>query len=263
MAGVRFSGFLIVGVAVLGVAAERGRAQTSILVDLEFDPPVQAVQVGDTVKVRLRAFAQEAPGQLVSSITMILVWDPSVLRLCRVVPVNEYNWLVSAFPCGGLDIDDLNGPCSPGDCPNRWGDGDGFYVALGQFPPFPRPFIRFSGLHVCTFEFRALAADTSTMIEMAPKRGESQTVVFDGNIPNNTVTGELFSAEVRVVDDFFGDFDRDGDVDQVDLAAFGTCFTSTGGFYTDPDCAAGDYDEDQDIDLADYSRHYLRMNGPR
>ncbi|MFH0982300.1 MAG: hypothetical protein V2A79_12275 [Planctomycetota bacterium] len=56
-----------------------------------------------------------------------------------------------------------------------------------------------------------------------------------------------------------GDFDKDGDVDLKDFAAFQVCFGSTGHL---PTCSAGDFNGDGDVDLGDYHAFNLVITGP-
>ncbi len=50
-----------------------------------------------------------------------------------------------------------------------------------------------------------------------------------------------------------GDFDSDGDVDVVDVAAFADCFGGVSSTNTRPECETFDFDADGDIDLADFA----------
>ena len=49
-----------------------------------------------------------------------------------------------------------------------------------------------------------------------------------------------------------GDFDRDGDVDSEDMAAFEGCFGGSGTPWTEPACRFFDHDADDDVDCEDW-----------
>ncbi|UCF33676.1 MAG: hypothetical protein JSV78_15225, partial [Phycisphaerales bacterium] len=56
-----------------------------------------------------------------------------------------------------------------------------------------------------------------------------------------------------------GDFDRDGDVDLEDFAAFARCY----GQPADGPCGAGNMAGGDTIDLDDYAMFYGAMTGPQ
>jgi Glucodextranase, domain B len=58
-----------------------------------------------------------------------------------------------------------------------------------------------------------------------------------------------------------GDFDCDGDLDEIDFAVFQSCFSGAGGGLDD-DCVPGDFDGDGDVDLVDFGSLQLAFSGP-
>ena len=162
-------------------------------VNLEWRPAEMTVSVGDRVHIGLYAVSTETDlGQWVASLTAILNWDPSVLRLIDRFNNGPYDWLASVFPdeLTGLDPDGLN---------LTFLDGDAFYVALGQVAPQPLPFVEPDGLLVTTMLFEALAETPETSVSFVRSFGESETVVFDGLTPGVDVTGTLGQATIRIV----------------------------------------------------------------
>ena len=82
--------------------------------------------------------------------------------------------------------------------------------------------------------------------------------------------GAGLSPEIDAVADVFprlGDFDRDGDVDLADAAAFMNCFTGPGGERALRTCFPADFDADarageQDVDLDDFAEFVGYFAGP-
>jgi beta-glucanase (GH16 family) len=59
-----------------------------------------------------------------------------------------------------------------------------------------------------------------------------------------------------------GDFDRDGDVDVSDMAAFEDCFGGSGTTWDDPACRFFDHDADDDVDCDDWWSFRELWSGP-
>lgn len=59
-----------------------------------------------------------------------------------------------------------------------------------------------------------------------------------------------------------GDFDRDGDVDSIDQAAFEACFGGSDARWSDPACRFFDHDGDDDVDCDDWWRFRELWSGP-
>lgn len=228
----------------------------AIPIDLEFQSAVQTVGVNDPVPIRLRAMAQESPGQPIVSLTVILNWDPASLRLLGVTRSGEedYPWQFCGFPIGTFDTDGLN---------NNLADGDAFLVCFALLPHIrPFPFITPNPFRVIRFNFEARRDARPTFVVMAPSMGgDANTAVFDANVPSHQITGHLFPAEIRIVAKF-GDYDGDGDVDLRDAAMLQQCFDGPGGGVNDPYCAAGDFQKDNDVDLGDFPGFRNALTGP-
>jgi hypothetical protein len=150
---------LMLGLFAVGAATSPAGAA----IRLEWDPNLQAAMVGNVVNVGLYAVSDgnPTPNQSMSSIDMILAWDPSYLQLIGVTNNGPYGWMQSNFP----NDSGLNG------INNTWADGNAFYRALAQFavPPNPAWATPTPGLLVTTFRFLALAETPSTMITIPPE----------------------------------------------------------------------------------------------
>jgi hypothetical protein len=59
-----------------------------------------------------------------------------------------------------------------------------------------------------------------------------------------------------------GDFDEDGDVDEVDLGHFVACHQGPGCIPDDPSCQSADLDEDGDVDQDDFGVFQRNLTGP-
>lgn len=167
----------IVGAAVLGIAAS-GRAAIS----LEWSPNLQVAMVGNIVDIGLYAQSDgnPTPNQSMSSIDMVLNWDPAHLQLIGVNNNGPYAWMQSNFP----DDSGLNG------LNNTWVDGNAFYRAFAQFAVPPNPaYATPTGLLVTTFRFLALAETPSTVITIPPEH-------FGPNFPT------IPSTKTRIQDGF-------------------------------------------------------------
>ena len=157
------------------------------LVHLEWQPPQQTVNVGDSVFVALWAVPDGTP-QSTAGLDAILAWDPASLLLQQHDDTGAYAWQSSSFPNDGA-LDGLN---------NTWADGDALYTALAPLgnPAWLPP----TGVLVTTFEFTALALDDEVLIEIPALAGQfTETAVYDGLVPGLPVTGDLGSASVTIV----------------------------------------------------------------
>ncbi|HPD32377.1 MAG TPA: hypothetical protein PLL20_20475 [Phycisphaerae bacterium] len=68
-------------------------------------------------------------------------------------------------------------------------------------------------------------------------------------------TGVSNVITIRVTAPLYGkcDFDRDGDVDQIDFGRFQVCFSGSGIRQTAPECMAARLDDDGDVDALDFA----------
>ncbi len=172
-------------------------AFAGIAVNLELRPVHDTIAVDEIFHVQLFATAPDAPtGQEFSSLAAILAWDPEFVQLRGLAQIDDYPWLVSAFPDRRTyDVDDYNG---------TWLDGNAYYIALGQLPtlgsyPNTGPFSG-GGLHVVDFIFQALAPSANTLIYTPEDLGgDTSTVVFGSDVPNHPITGDLIPAKISVV----------------------------------------------------------------
>jgi len=210
----------------------------SALVNLEWRPAAQVVQVGDEVRIGLYAVSDNEADQLMAAMDVIIAWDPAYMELLGVDCEGCPNWLFSGFMTDPFGLNEAIPPQ----------DGDGMYTALAPLGvPIPATP---AGTRVTTFRFRALAVTEATVLDILESAGSptGYTIVYDGTIPNTDVTGTLGNAEVTIVCQLcVGDLNDDGQIDLVDLATLLAHYGATGG-------AApwdGDVDCDGDVDLSD------------
>lgn len=160
-------GFLT-ALLVVGAIASNAAAAVS----LDWTPNSSVTSVGNVISVSLYAISDgnPTPNQSISSIDMILNWDPSVLQLTGVTNNGTYAWGSSMFPADG-GLDGLN---------TTWSDGNAFYRALGQLGS-PATATPTPGLKVTTFNFIALAQTPSTLITIPANAGNfTHTRIQDG-----------------------------------------------------------------------------------
>jgi hypothetical protein len=98
-----------------------------------------------------------------------------------------------------------------------------------------------------------------------PAFGTLAAVAVDETASNEVLyLGDEGNSMLHVLTPGFlvGDFDEDGDVDQVDRSQLVSCFTGPDGGPIDPACAAGDADVDDDIDCDDWDALTGNWTGP-
>jgi hypothetical protein len=197
-------------------------------INLEFRPISVDAVAGDVVELALYAVSDDETDQPFAALDLAFTWDPAHLGLLGKDDTGSAPKLFSGFP-----VDDpfgLNEEVPPQ-------DGDGLYsaFALLGMPIDATP----EGTLVTTLQFRALLRTPGTVVEMIriDEDPRHPTVVWDGRLPNNPVTGDIGQAVVRITGcirnpewECDGDVDGNGVVNPVDVgliqAAFGT---------TDPD----------------------------
>lgn len=217
-------------------------------IDLEWRPDTTAVNVGDVVDIGLFAVSDSPTEQLLAGMGVVIAWEPAFLRLVGVDDTGAVPLLFSGFPADPFDLNETIPPQ----------DGDGFYQALAPLgdPVAATP----DGTLITTFRFESIAPVSVTVFAILAEGGSpvTQTVVWDGVIPNNPVTGSLGEAQITVINP--GDFDFDGDVDLFDAAAFDACAGGPGGG-VGATCAPGDFDNDNDVDFHDWGRLLIAFSG--
>jgi hypothetical protein len=147
------------------------------------------VPVGSIVEVGFYAASDNGQNQNISSISVILQWDPDRLRLLGKIDNGPYAWLASWFP-DDSSLDGLN---------NTFDDGQALYQALGRLAPNPVAVATTSGLHVTTFQFETLTTGQAALIFIQTV-GSTVTRVVDVDPPGLDITGPLGSpAAINVV----------------------------------------------------------------
>lgn len=161
----------IVAIACLSIGAVSARASASV--SLDWNPTASITSTGNIVSVSLYAASDSipTPNQAISSIDMIVNWDPAYLQLLGVTNDGPYAWSSSNFP-NDVGLDGVN---------NTWADGNAFYRAFGQLG-LPATVTPSPGLKVTTFNFLALAETPSTLVTIPANFGSfTHTRIQDGN----------------------------------------------------------------------------------
>ncbi len=197
---------------------------------------------GHEFSVGLYALSDSDDDQSMAAMDVIIKWDPTYLSLLGLVNDGPYEWLSSSFP-NDHSLDGLN---------DTWADGDALYSAWAQFgdPAYAPP----EGFKVTSFTFRALGVHAfATPLEIADHMGlYTQTVVYDGFIPNKDVTGTLETEVIHGTST--GDMNCDGAVDAADIDAFFLGLANPAQYeviYPDCTIANGDLNADGATDGGD------------
>ncbi len=186
-------------------------------IGLELRPASSTVLLGGgPVGLGLYAVSDSGSNQLTAALQAIIQWDPAKLDLLGISGAGAVPLLASGFPAN--DPYGLNESVPPQ-------DGVGLYVAFAQLgsPAAATP----QGTLITTFLFQPVAPTPGTPVDFIETAGSppTDTVVFDGTVPNLDVTGELTGAIVRIVC-CPADLDGDCNVGIVDflglLEAWGT-----------------------------------------
>lgn len=170
---------------ILVLALVAGSAEGG-LVDLEFRPGTQTIEPDEIAEVGLYAISQEAEGQSIAAIGLILLWDTTYLELVGKDDTGAVPRTFSGFPMP--DIDHLN---------DTFEDGDAYYEYRAPFfaPAMATP----EGILITTLQFRGVAETPETIVDTAPEAGYfTETVVFDGDVPNRQITGEVGHAAITI-----------------------------------------------------------------
>lgn len=222
--------------AVLGGVSARGE------VNLQWRPATPTVRLGETVRLALYAVSDDPQNdQALSAIDLVFTWDPSALRLVRVDNTGAVAFGFSGFPVS--EPFSLNEEIPPQ-------DGDGLYQAQAELGSLV--VATADGVLITTFEFAPLATTLSSDLRMSIPGGtpSTDTVVWDGVVPNQPITGTLSDASITIV--LFGDYDANDRVDLVDLRELVGC-SSGPEAAAETDCGAADIDRDLDLDLRDWA----------
>lgn len=179
---------LLAGTCVLIYASSAGAS-----INLELRPSFQSTFVGNTVSMDLYAVSDTALPQTLAAVEVILNWNVTYLSLIGAD--------MTGSPMGfspGFAVD------NPYGLNNSLTDGDAKWVGLAAFgPPVAATA---AGTFITSFDFLALAPTApTTLIDILasdmPNAGGGigdTTKVYDGVIPNFTVTGTLTGGVVQI-----------------------------------------------------------------
>ena len=246
-------GMATAAIATLALALAAGPAIANINLELRALPEPCSSQY---VQIDLYAVSDSSQNQSIAAMDVILVWDPTVLKLLGVGQVGQYpyNWLFSGFP-NDHALDGLN---------DTWDDGNALYEALAQLgsPAWATP----DGLRVVTFKFKKLIVGHPTLVDIdeggPPKYQYTWTVVYDGVVPGKNVTGTLTG--VDVVPGTRGDLNCDDRIGFGDINPF-VLRLSDPAAYTDkfPNCPNenGDINCDGRVDFGDINPFVALLSG--
>lgn len=151
------------------------------MIDLEWRPIKQSVEVGDTVRIGIYAVSDNDAEQRLAAIRVILKWDPTCLQLLGVDDWEAPSWAFSGFPPDAFFINEVVLPQ----------DGNGIYEGWGKMGKtvVATP----TGSLMTHFEFEALEQTERTRLRIMEKmRIDSSlfrgyTKVYDGFVPNKDV----------------------------------------------------------------------------
>ncbi len=174
----------VTSLVLIGVIGLSGTA--GALVDLQWRPAQQTVNVGEPVVIGLYAVSDSSEDQLISAMDVIVRWDPAFLSGVSLGDPQPA-WLTDGF--FGSAPDEINQDLADGDVMyTAWANFGGSAAATPQ------------GLLCVEFEFTALAPVESTTVYIDTAFGSSaETKVFDGTVPNHDIKGTLGTAQVTVV----------------------------------------------------------------
>lgn len=183
-----------VGLRVIGLAASMSlialAAPAKAAINLELQPGVQIVNVGDTVNVGLYASSDTSVNQALAALNVILGWDTGYLQLTGHTQAGAVPMMSTGFPLN--DPYGINGPSFPA-------DGDALFVG---FAPLGNPALATpAGSLITTFQFTALAQTSGTLLDILTSAGSplTNTVVYDGFVPALDVTGTLTGSTIIII----------------------------------------------------------------
>ncbi len=188
-------------------------------VNLEWrDVTPDPTAVGHTVDVSLYAVSATGVDQGMSSLSVILNWDPTRLALQTQIDNGPYAWLSSSFP----DDSGLSG------LNNTFSDGDALYQALSRLSPNPPAVATAAGLRITTFRFLALAA-LPGQVRFAAVHGVTRTKVLDFDPTGLDITGTLGPPGGMTIVECFNAADCNDDefCNGVEVCTGNECFPGT------------------------------------
>lgn len=180
------------GIVVLSVVASAHAGGVDPLINLEFRPSFQSVNVGSVVSVGVYASSTFSTRTL-SAYDLIFSWDPTFLQLTGLdntgaVPMSMTAFLTSAQTGG------INESMPPA-------DGSGMLTGFAIPGPANAPNATTAGILLTTLKFNALALTPSTPLTILTSAGTPTkfSMVVDGQQPNLDITGSFSNAAVEIV----------------------------------------------------------------
>jgi hypothetical protein len=162
----------------------------SAAINLELRPSFQIANVGDTVSFGLYAVADGGVPQDLAAVQVVLGWNPTYLQMMSNSKAGAVTLLTSAFT--SPDPYGLNESILPQ-------DGNALYVGFAGLgaPVTATP----AGVLLTTLRFEALMQVAFTPVDLHVSGGDPLgfTTVFDGAVPNLSVTGSLSGGGVQIV----------------------------------------------------------------
>jgi len=151
-------------------------------IGLELRPIQDRVPPGQTIEIGLYAVSDNLPPiQPLSATVVLLTWDPSYLML------TGHNTIGAAPMSSGSGFPKNDrSHMNEADPPQ---DGNALFQGLGMLGETLEATA--SGTLLATIEFEALRTTTGTNVEILEYAGNpvTQTIVYDGRIPNTNATG--------------------------------------------------------------------------
>lgn len=179
-------------VAALMIASVAQAGGTGPLINLEFRPSFQSVNVGSVVSIGVYASTAISTRSL-ASYDLIFSWDPTFLQLTGVDNVGAVpmaaNTFFNAAATGGI-----NESVPPA-------DGTGMLTGFAIPGPANAPVATTTGILLTTLKFNALALTPSTPLTILTSAGTPTkfSMVVDGQEANLDVTGTFSNAAVQIV----------------------------------------------------------------
>ena len=123
-----------------------------------------------------------------SSIGAVFSWDSTVLDLVAIIDHGSYPWLFCGFPSTPTCLNEVVPPAN----------GEGLFVAFGQFPPTPFPEATPAGLLLSIFEFTALQTSPGTQVCVLASDSTCSPPT-NTEIPSGSVIGLLLECQLGTI----------------------------------------------------------------